>query len=101
MHPILDLAKDEIVGFEISHEELAAIRQLLDDLVLADQRGILTRAGGDNPNEFNPYYQAITSGWWKVAMAVREPITQTIPLPSPTADAKPAQCGEMDPNYMG
>lgn len=102
MHPIIDLALDRVVGYEFSEEEVAAIKQLLDDLVLADQRGILIRS--DRPgegNEHNPYYQAITGSWWNVAMAIREPITQTIPLPSPTADAKPAQSGEVVPNTVG
>lgn len=101
MHPILDLANDEIVGFEFSHEELASIRQLLDDLVLADQRGVLVRRGENPKDGYNPYYQAITGSWWQVAMAVREPITQAIPLPSPTADAKPAQSGKVDPDTVG
>jgi hypothetical protein len=99
MQPIIDLLHDEVVGFEFSHAEVAAIRELLDDLVLADQQGLLIRYG-DNPNEYNPYYQAITGGWWKVAMAVDSPYTETIPVSPQAATEKSAERDPVDTDNL-
>jgi len=98
MHPIIDLALDRVVGYDFSEEEVADIRQLLADLVMADQRGKLIREGDERG--FNPYYQAITYGWWKVAMAINDPAVATLPLSYQAAHAKFEQSETVDTDYL-